>query len=65
MKFTNTVFLECKTISFLCGTYNFSNKELPTTDAELKAIAADDIQGWRKNPKELNIPAAIGIPNKL
>lgn len=30
---------------FLFNTYNFNNKELPTTDAELNAIAADDIQG--------------------
>lgn len=58
MKFLNMKF-------FLFNTCNFNNKELPTTDAELNAIAADDIQGWRKNPKELNIPAAMGIPNKL
>lgn len=46
-------------------TYNFSNKELPTTDTELSAIAADDIHGNKKKPNGLNIPAAIGIPNRL
>lgn len=38
MKFLNMKF-------FLFNTCNFNNKELPTTDAELNAIAADDIQG--------------------
>lgn len=36
MKFLNMKFF---------NTCNFNNKELPTTDAELNAIAADDIQG--------------------
>lgn len=46
-------------------TYSFSNRELPTTDTELRAMAAEDIHGCRKKPKELNIPAAIGMPRRL
>lgn len=51
--------------SFPFDTYHFNSKELPTTDTELKAIAADDIHGCKKNPNELNIPAAMGMPSRL
>lgn len=58
--------IELKRDEILCfNTYNFNKSELPTTETELNAIAADAIQGWRVNPSGLNIPAAIGIPSKL
>ena len=38
---------------------------LPTTDTELIAIAADPIHGCNLNPQGENIPAATGMPIML
>ena len=45
--------------------YNCKSRELATTETELRAIAADPIQGSNLNPKGLNTPAATGIPTIL
>ncbi len=39
--------------------------EETTTETELKAIAADPIQGCNLNPQGANTPAAMGIPAML
>ena len=52
--------------SYLIPLYLLINKELLTTETELRAIAAAAIIGFNKNPKKgYNIPAAIGIPAQL
>lgn len=48
------------------GVYLFINRELPTTEIELNAIAAAAITGFNNKPKNgYNIPAAIGMPRVL
>jgi len=43
-----------------------SLSELPTTDTELKLIAAAAITGLRRIPKKgYKIPAAMGTPSEL
>ena len=44
----------------------FNNKELLTTETELKAIASAAYTGFNKIPKVgYSTPAAIGIPKQL
>ena len=41
---------------------HLSSRELQMTDTELRAMAADAIQGSISTPTGVNTPAAIGIP---
>lgn len=45
------------------NTYSLSSKEEQTTDTEEAAIAADPIQGLRKNPHGRNTPKSKNIYN--
>lgn len=51
--------------SFLGFDHNFNIKLEPTTETELRAIAALAIQGASMNPIMLKAPAASGIPVKV